>query len=262
MSAKTESESLSYLKELALEADASCPEDCGDDVFLTRVSYDDLTREYVIIYTTMSSEMTADILSLALNSEEQADLLKELITDPETTELMEAIAATNSSFEYRYLTTADSGEFSIKFTPQQVKSGLAKYLSKTENGLSPTNVASSSDSNLYDIIDAEIAATNATLPYVMDDVTKLMKITRNGETVYYNYNVDEKKISFKDIKNAKESIRESLCMAFTSSDDSRGFIKNIADAKCFLVHNYHGDKTGANLTIIFTPKQLYEILNR
>lgn len=105
--------------------------------------------------------------------------------------------------------------------------------------------SSEMDADPMELLQAQIDVTNAQMPMQADEATVLNKLTLEGNYVYYNYTIDEDKLSISVMKQNEASMRAYLKQLIDNPDPTATtFYDACRNAGYGIAHRYVGCYSG------------------
>ena len=116
-----------------------------------------------------------------------------------------------------------------------------------------------------ELLDWEIQASNSTLPRKLDAVTTLLSMSRDGNVVSYNYEIDESQLDMSVLINGQEQLKQTLAeqVATLNSNTSsaQAFMRLLRRGNMELHYVYKGNSSGKTARIQFTNAELRDMAN-
>ena len=127
------------------------------------------------------------------------------------------------------------------------------------------NAKTGTDANSMEILlDKEIAASNAQFPVKVDFATTLKSLSRDGNIVTYEYEIDENAFDFDSLAAEKERFRSQLenqiAIMSTPNSEVYVFMTMLRDTGNELRYLYKGNPSGKTMVIEFTNDELKKII--
>lgn len=126
-----------------------------------------------------------------------------------------------------------------------------------------TNTSTGADSKDV-LLDKEIAASNAQFPVKVDDATTLMSLSRDGNIVTYEYEIDESAFDFETFMAQKERFKSQLenqiAVLSTPNSEVYVFMSLLKDTGNSLRYLYKGNRSGKTMVIEFSNDELKQII--
>ena len=114
------------------------------------------------------------------------------------------------------------------------------------------------------LLDKEIEASNAQFPVQVDDATTLMSLSRDGNIVTYEYEIDESAFDFETFTAQKESFKSQLekqiAVLSTPNSEVYVFMSLLKDTGNSLRYLYKGNRSGKTMVIEFSNDELKQII--
>ena len=114
------------------------------------------------------------------------------------------------------------------------------------------------------ILDQEIEVFNAQFPVKMDNASTLVSLTRDGDVVTYEYEIDESVFDFEKFIAQKDTFRSQLenQITATSTPNSEfyAFVSLLRDTDKALHYLYKGIPSGKTVVIEFSNDELKKMI--
>jgi hypothetical protein len=114
------------------------------------------------------------------------------------------------------------------------------------------------------ILDKEIEMANAQYPIKLDNFTTLMSISRDGNVVTYEYEIDENVVVFEKVipskDTSKHQLENQLVAMITQNSEFYAFVSLLRDTDKALHYLYKGNHSGKTIRIEFSNDELKKLI--
>ena len=229
------------LSKLVNNINAQCP-----------IHYDYLTCQSAAIQgdeVVMNYVVDENMLSLSL-MKEKPDLAKKYGGSSMfnlNNELGDLILESGLGFTANYQGTLSGDVVTLRFTNDEIKDIKAHPISNEE------------------LLDWEIQASNSILPRQLDGVTTLISMSRDGDVVAYNYEIDESQLDFSTIEENQDRLKQTLAQQVATlnspTSSAQIFMRLLRRGNKDLNYVYKGSQSGKAVTIRFSNAELRDFAN-
>ena len=114
------------------------------------------------------------------------------------------------------------------------------------------------------LLDKEIEMGNAQYPIKLDNFTTLISISRDGNVVTYEYEIDESVVVFEKVfpskDTSKHQLENQLAAMSTLNSELYAFMSILRDTGKELHYLYKGNYSGKTMIIEFTNDELKKLI--
>lgn len=229
------------LQQVVAEVNEKCPVSLGQFARMMEVTYNE--GNVAIRY-----EMDDRVINIDSMRQNETLMKQQLLStycqpNSEFKEFTEAIIEAQATLKFVYAGYVSGEEIAISITPEELKRACE------ETVLSPE-----------DILDAMLQLSNSQFPLVLADGMSITCIKKEGDTVYYIYEVSDADIFNNlqaDVVNLKASTRYNLEHL---SEVEKADLRKIPAANKSLGYRYINTITGDSIEYTFTQRQMTDIL--
>ena len=234
------SQARSQLKKIVKELNSRCP--LESDCFVcvgAQIEDDNVVASYIVDENVMN-------LDLLKNKPDMVKKFGGSALFTESPELADLIISSGYGLILKYKGSQSKKLVPIHFTNQDVK-----------------DIKNAPQDN-EDILNWQIESSNAVLPQQVDEITVLTSITRDGQDVAYNYELDDEAMDmafFNDhLDEMKANLSDELEALNSPMSSFKPFMKLLCRTNKNLLYVYKGKHSGQTVTITFTNSELRDII--
>lgn len=232
----------SKLEDIVKKINSECPASMGQ---IGVMSSAELDGDNVIIKM-MANEQYINIEALQSNPDIMKANIKAIFSTPtdDIRTLLEALQQAHGGITFVYVGETSGKKVSVSLSSEEMQS-----------------MGKEGEEDLDAAIDAQIAISNAQAPIVVDEMTTLIEIIREGDNIIYLYDIDEAQVSMDDIEAARENLEYILLSALCDKNNtSRYFIETChkANPNSLFIYRYRGNTSGQTVEIQIPVAKAFE----
>ena len=231
----------SQMREVVNAVKDNCPMDLGELGSVINIDFDETDK--AIVYTYSINENLLDVESMSVNRVKMKEYMQTIISNPndDVRKLMEIIIEEKGKLRYIYIGASTGITARATLTADELKDALNTYVSPRQK------------------VQANINATNLSVPIQVDEVTQLTGMKMEGDNVVYQYLIDESgDVDVSQLKVQQAEVKESLKEVVYNNSNrvEKQFIDLVIEAGMNICYRYYGDTSNDIVEIIFTNAEL------
>ena len=231
----------SQMREVVNAVKDNCPMDLGELGSVINIDFDETDK--AIVYTYSINENLLDVESMSVNRVKMKEYMQTIISNPndDVRKLMEIIIEEKGKLRYIYIGASTGITARATLTADELKDALNTYVSPRQK------------------VQANINATNLSVPIQVDEVTQLTGMKMEGDNVVYQYLIDESgDVDVSQLKVQQAEVKESLKEVVYNNSNrvEKQFIDLVIEAGMNICYRYYGDTSNDIVEVIFTNAEL------
>lgn len=220
-------------------ANKMCPVNLGSVGKMTAIKFDEASNQAQFIFEV--NEDVVNIDDLQASAKETRDVMISSLSSSGTKDLIDDLVKADAGLAIIYKEKKSNKEFKVEFTPQELKQAISNDMTDEEQANKQ--------------LSATITQVNATLPQVIDEGMKMIKMYSTDTYAVYEVELDEKLYDMNNFESQKKDVKDAMAEEF-SDPATASLLKLIKKTNRGLKYVYRGDKSGKEVQITF---QSYEL---